>query len=230
MKAKPTSISRSSTSGFTLVELLVVIVIIAVLTAVGFPLANRMRAKASDGKCVQQLRGWSTVMAMYSADNSGAIEVRDWNSIGNNPSSAYVGYWSATNSHQDGYQTLAQMRCCPALKGKDAISGNGNSLTAYALTDATGSSAGTKAVKYNLSKIATPNRFVLMIEVANVKTPAVISTTADYTSMVKPLTVGTKIRHKSGSFGLVNALMGDFSVATYASKDIDKNVSYWTTF
>jgi len=168
-----------STRGFTLVELLIVIAIIAVLTGIGFPLANRIRAKAADGKCVQQLRGWSTVLGMYAADNSGSIEVRNWYSIGDTAPSAYVNYWSSSNTHQDGYQTLAQMRCCPALKGKDAVSGNGNSLTAYAMTDATGSSAGTKAVSYNFSKIATPNRFVLMIEVANVKTPAVLSTPAD---------------------------------------------------
>jgi len=48
--------------------------------------------------------------------------------------------------------------------------------------------------------------------------------------MVKPLTVAPKIRHKTGTAGLVNALMGDYSVATYTSKDIDKNVIYWTTF
>lgn len=214
--------------GFTLVEMLVVIVIIAALAAVIFPMAARIREKASENKCISQLRSWGTVMALYSADNSGNIEVRNWNSIGN-PGSSYTVYWSSTNTYQDGFNTLAQMRCCPALKGDDAKSGNGNSLTAYALTDATGSSAGTKAAQYSLSKIKNPSRFVLMIEATNVKTPAVISTAADYATMVKPLTTGTKIRHKTTG-PVVNALLGDFSVATYSSKDIDKNVLQWTTF
>jgi|GEM_PF-3731648 len=61
----------ATAAGFTLVELLIIIVIIAVPAGIGFPLG-------SDGKCVEQLRSGSTVLALYSSDKSGAIEVRNW--------------------------------------------------------------------------------------------------------------------------------------------------------
>jgi prepilin-type N-terminal cleavage/methylation domain-containing protein len=216
------------TSGFTLTELLVVILIVVVLASIAIPLAGKLKASSEESQCANQLRSWSNVITMYAGDNAGRIECRNWNSIGREAPSAYVSYWSGGLDHETGYRELAKMRCCPALKGKDAISGNGNSLTAYAMTDASGvPSSNQKEAGYSLASIKNPSRFVLMIEVTNVKTPAVIRNVGDYTSMVLPLTQAPKIRHKSGT---VNALMGDFSIRASNKRDIEKNMQAWTSF
>lgn len=222
---KPTDEMSRPATGFTLVELLVVIVIIAVLAGIGFPLATKIRSRALDDQCLKNLRSWGQVLAMYSTDFGGTIECRKWNSIGAGES-VYVPYLSGDGSHESGYPTLAKMRCCPALKGKDALSGNGNSLTAYSLTDGSGtSSPNAKNASYNLSKIANPSRFVMMIETMG--GASFIQTSQDYTSRVKPLTQVATARHKDR---VVNALFGDFSVRSVTAKEIDKNVTIWTTF
>jgi prepilin-type N-terminal cleavage/methylation domain-containing protein len=214
--------------GFTLVELLVVIVIIATLAAIGFPAANRLRTRAADQKCVGQLKAWGSTIALYAADSGGQVECRKWNSLGQGES-VYTPYLTSEGSTDSRKGPLAQMRCCPALKGRDALSGNGNSLTAYAMTDASSVTSLNLPASYNLSQIRTPSRFVTMIEVTNVRTPAIIRTVADYTSMVRPLTVAPRIRHRDKA-PVVNALMGDFSVSSYTSRDIDRYVVNWTTF
>lgn len=214
-----------SAAGFTLTELLVVILIIAVLAGVGFPVANKMRSRASDNQCLGQLRSWANAIALYSADSAGKVECRNWNSIGESDGSVYVGYFSGDGTHNSGYGTLAQMRCCPALKGDEAKAGNGNSLTAYTMTDPTGSSAGKKVAGYNLSQVKNPSRFVVMIEALGGK--AYIQTAGEFGTRVKPLSKEPDQRHKEG---LINALMGDFSVTSYRGKDIDKNAVIWTTY
>ena len=120
------------------------------------------------------------------------------------------------------------MRCCPALKGKDAISGNGNSLTAYSMTDASGvaSPNAKEGTTYNLASIKSPSRFVIMIETAG-GGASFIKTPGDYTSRVKPLSVPGKIRHQNGA---VNVILGDYSVRTMNWKEIEKNVTAYTTF
>lgn len=228
MKRKPTTAKKpKSRAGFTLVELLVVIVIIAVLASIGFPLAKKMQSRVADSKCVAQLRTWSTVIALYSSEHGGAVDCRDWNSIGYPGGSVYIPYMTSDGSDDSRVSPLATLRCCPALKGAAAKSGNGNSLTAYAMTDPSGVVSLNQPASYNLSKIKNPSRFVIMIEVTNVKTPAILRTAADFTSMVKPLTVAAQPRHKEG---VVNALLGDFSVRTFTGKDVDRNIPSWTTF
>lgn len=211
--------------GFTLTELLVVILIIAVLAGVGFPVANKMRSRAADNQCLSQLRSWSNAIALYSADSSGKVECRKWNSIGEADGSVYKEYFSGDGSHESGFQTLAKMRCCPALKGDEAVAGNGNSLTAYTMTDPTGSSAGKKEAGYNLSQIPTPSRFVIMIEALGGK--AYIQTAGEFASRVVPLGKEPDQRHKEGA---INALMGDFSVVSHSSKDVTKWATIWTTY
>lgn len=224
MKAQSPPSSKSLLRrGFSLVELLVVITIIIVLAAIVVPVANKMRTNAKDNQCVDQLRSWGNVIAMYAGENAGAVECRNWNSIGDTDQSAYVTYWSSTETHADGYQTLAKMRCCPSLKGKAAISGNGNSFTAYSMTDPTGSSAGKKIASYNLAQIKNGSRFVIMIEAAG--GTSYIQDASGYTNRVKPLTLPANARHKNNA---VNALMGDFSVRTMIWKDIEKGLTYWT--
>ena len=75
--------------GFTLVELLVVIMIIAILAALLFPAIKGMPAKAHAAKCVSNLRQIGAGMAGYSAED-GRFPPR----YGPSPLGPYSWYWS----------------------------------------------------------------------------------------------------------------------------------------
>lgn len=55
-------------SGFTLIEMLVVIVIIAILAAILFPMLARARAKAQQTLCLSNMKQAVLALHMYSAD------------------------------------------------------------------------------------------------------------------------------------------------------------------
>lgn len=61
---------RSHTSGFTLVELLVVITIIIVLAALTFSVTSKIRVAAAKTKSINQMRNIHVAVASYTADNS----------------------------------------------------------------------------------------------------------------------------------------------------------------
>jgi prepilin-type processing-associated H-X9-DG protein/prepilin-type N-terminal cleavage/methylation domain-containing protein len=63
--------SRIRPAGLTLVEVLVVILIIAVLAALMFPLAKGMRERASSAQCVQNLRQIGIGLQGYISENNG---------------------------------------------------------------------------------------------------------------------------------------------------------------
>ena len=59
---------RSRSPGFTLIELMVVIAIIAILAAILFPVLARARAKAAQTSCLSNVRQISLAMLMYAND------------------------------------------------------------------------------------------------------------------------------------------------------------------
>ena len=71
MKRKPNIIQKAA--GFTLVELLVVIVIMAALAAVAFTIGPRMKKRGESVKNIQTMRQVGALSAMYSAENSNRL-------------------------------------------------------------------------------------------------------------------------------------------------------------
>jgi len=65
---KPPTRPGALSPGFTLVELLVVIGILAVLTGILVPVVNRARAKARQAACVSHLRQLGMALQMYCQD------------------------------------------------------------------------------------------------------------------------------------------------------------------
>jgi prepilin-type N-terminal cleavage/methylation domain-containing protein/prepilin-type processing-associated H-X9-DG protein len=63
-------------TGFTLVELLVVIAVVAIIAALLLPSLANGKAKARTAQCVDQLRQWNIALQMYAHANDDAIPRR----------------------------------------------------------------------------------------------------------------------------------------------------------
>jgi prepilin-type N-terminal cleavage/methylation domain-containing protein len=69
---------KNRSSGFTLVELLVVIGIIALLISILMPALNRVRDQANRIKCMNNLRSVMHGITMYTSENKGYMPYCNW--------------------------------------------------------------------------------------------------------------------------------------------------------
>lgn len=216
--------------GFTLTELLVVILIIATLAALTLPVIRNMKATANKTECVNRLRSWGVAFAGYAADNDGKIEFRKWYPISWDPAGAspYVAYWSSGSVDFDGrddqgaYETQMRMRCCPSVKWDRA---KGNSPVCYSMIRPTSNGALVpNQTEYSLAKIKNPARFMLMSE-SRTGNLSNLSSSGDFNTNVKPLGQDdAQMRHK----GAINVLLANYSVQSMTWAEIEKGLSYWS--
>ncbi|HEY9247860.1 MAG TPA: type II secretion system protein [Rariglobus sp.] len=61
----------TDSAGFTLVELLVVIGVLAIIASIAFPIVTRATASARDSKCISNLRQLAISINLYRADHKG---------------------------------------------------------------------------------------------------------------------------------------------------------------
>lgn len=234
--SQSTAFRRSQSSGFSLVELLVVIVIIGVLAALSVVATRKLKQRAAATKCMQQLREWSVSIQGYAGDHNQQVTIYRWAMVGSGDSKAYNPYFtsfegkSTLPSGKSGI-ALSYYRLCPAQWSTDPDASRGYFLThpnaiqsngkygKFNLIDSNGDGTGDS---YPLSIISNPSEFLMMMD----STPegSTPYRTSELQTFVETICVNEdskKIRHN----GNVHGLFGDGHVETLQWNDINPNNS-----
>jgi prepilin-type N-terminal cleavage/methylation domain-containing protein/prepilin-type processing-associated H-X9-DG protein len=212
MKPNPRSCKYSvSTSGFTLIEVLVVITIVIVLAALSFMGVRGLRQSAQATRCADNLRTWGTALQGYAADNNGAVQWSGWASIGSD-SRYYETYLggngvSATTT-MDGRSVFHTQlhRRCPAQKWNRT----GNGPVGYSMVRPNPKVPNVGS--YNLGTASNPSQLLLMMDA----TVLTLNGPGDIAGATTSLISGETARHGHK----VHALFGDGHVSSYQVGDL----------
>lgn len=215
MSSKNHTISSSRPlAGFTLTELLVVILIIATLAGLSFVGVKAIRQNAQSAKCVENLRTWGVAFHGYAAENSGQVIWYGWASISNDARfyETYLGGDRTSASATMGGKSVLPTqlyRSCPAQKWD----GTGNGPVGYAMTRPNPKIPSSSS--YNLSTASDPSQLLMMID----STALTLTGPDDLSTAVLPLCADSTSRHGKK----VNALFGDGHVSSHQAADLNSS-------
>src|SRR5665213_1502847 len=112
-------ISPKSRSGFTLIEILVVIAIIAALAAIAFPVFATAREKARQVSCASNMKQLGLAFAMYGDDNDGMLPTGEYNQLEGQGTDARDG--NGWGGKLFGYVQSTHVFECPDDSGKAVV-------------------------------------------------------------------------------------------------------------
>lgn len=219
--------------GFTLVELLSVIAIIAILAALLFPAMNSARERASMTQCKANLQQWGAGFSLYLADHEGVFPEEG---IGKaDPLSQAANAWFNVLAPYMGYEPLLTA-CpnfrpprpgdkspfiCPSIRiqdvandaGAQVIPGTRDPVFSYAYnlwldhSGRAGQHGGTTGfgTQLRLSQIAKPAKLAVLGEVA----------ITDFDNMA-----GRHLRFRHNKGGAANILLADGHVETFSKAQV----------
>jgi len=119
--------------GFTLIELMIVIAIIAILAAILFPVFAHAREKARQTNCISNVRQIAMALVMYAGDADNALPLER----GSAPGNLYVSSWIDTVQP---YSNNLQLFICPSCSDQSVDWRNNDDLLRnYGLPPAAGS-------------------------------------------------------------------------------------------
>jgi prepilin-type N-terminal cleavage/methylation domain-containing protein len=134
----PGSTRRRGAGGFTLVELLVVIGIIALLIAILMPALRKAREQANEVVCSSNQRQIMTAFLMFAAEHKGHLpgNFTDYNNLDHDKRSWLVNYQQQATVAPEGgtiykYLNNKNVYRCPSLNNDVALRGGGSSNGAW---------------------------------------------------------------------------------------------------
>jgi prepilin-type N-terminal cleavage/methylation domain-containing protein/prepilin-type processing-associated H-X9-DG protein len=195
MKQNPRNHSPAA-AGFTLTELLVVILIVAALAALSLVGVRTIRQSAQAARCADNLRTWGIAIHGYAAENNGAVQWNGWASISHSARyyETYLGgELTRATVAMDGKSVLVTQlrRRCPAQEWD----GTGNGPVGYANT------------------ATNPSQLLLMIDAKALN----LNGPTDIAAATTPLFSGDDQRHRQK----INALFGDGHVSSYQASELN---------